>query len=133
MWTARELTVKDGETPHYTPPQTNCLYIVLNILIVFFSIVIVYLQLAWQRRCAGPWRTKACKKGGLVFFPQVSISSNNSYSLQIEHRIPDVLGNKRPDFDGKVTMVVGSGASAATVLQSLKALGTSKVPFCKRR
>ena len=64
-----------------------------------------------------------------MFFPQVSISSNNSYSLQIEHRIPDVLGNKRPDFDGKVTMVVGSGASAATVLQSLKALGTSKVPF----
>jgi len=52
---------------------------------------------------------------------------------KIEHRIPDVLGNKRPDFDGKVTMVVGSGASAATVLQSLKALGTSKVVWVTRR
>ena len=57
-----------------------------------------------------------------VFFPQIV------HPFQIEHRIPDVLGNKKPDFDGKVTMVVGSGASAATVLQSLKALGTSKVP-----
>ena len=66
-----------------------------------------------------------------MFFPQFPISSNSSHSLQIEHRIPDVLGDKRPDFDGKVTMVVGSGASAATVLQSLKALGTSKVPFLK--
>ena len=75
---------------------------------------------------------RLAKKVDQCFYPQFPISSNNSYSLQIEHRIPDVLGNKRPDFDGKVTMVVGSGASAATVLQSLKALGTSKVPFCKR-
>ena len=47
--------------------------------------------------------------------------------MQVEHRIPDVLGNEKPRYDGKVTLVVGAGASAATVLQSLKALGTAKV------
>ena len=47
--------------------------------------------------------------------------------LQVEHRIPDVLGDEKHRYDGKLTMVVGAGASAATVLQSLKALGTTKV------
>ena len=45
----------------------------------------------------------------------------------MEHRIPDVLGGEKPRYDNKLTMVVGAGASAATVLQSLKALGTTKV------
>ena len=45
----------------------------------------------------------------------------------MEHRIPDVLGGEKPTYDDKLTMVVGAGASAATVLQSLKALGTTKV------
>ena len=45
----------------------------------------------------------------------------------MEHRIPDVLGGERPTYENKLTMVVGAGASAATVLQSLKALGTTKV------
>ena len=47
--------------------------------------------------------------------------------LQVEHRIPDVLGNEKPRYDGKLTLVVGAGASAATVLQSLRSLGTAKV------
>ena len=46
---------------------------------------------------------------------------------QVEHRIPDVLGNEKARYDGRLTLVVGAGASAATVLQSLKALGTAKV------
>ena len=46
---------------------------------------------------------------------------------QVEHRIPDVLGNEKARYDGKLTLVVGAGASAATVLQSLKALGAAKV------
>ena len=45
----------------------------------------------------------------------------------MEHRIPDVLGGEKQRYENKLTMVVGAGASAATVLQSLKALGTSKV------
>ena len=45
----------------------------------------------------------------------------------MEHRIPDVLGGEEQRYENKLTMVVGAGASAATVLQSLKALGTTKV------
>jgi len=52
---------------------------------------------------------------------------------KVEHRIPDVLGDEKPSYDGKLTMVVGAGASAATVLQSLKALGTTKVIWVTRR
>ena len=47
--------------------------------------------------------------------------------LQVEHKIPDILGEEKHRYDDKQTMVVGAGASAATVLKSLKALGTSKV------
>ena len=52
---------------------------------------------------------------------------NEVVALQVEHRIPNVLGEERHRYDHKLTMVVGAGASAATVLQSLKALGTTKV------
>ena len=45
----------------------------------------------------------------------------------MEHRIPDVLGGEEQRYENKLTMVVGAGASAATVLQSLKALGTTEV------
>ena len=52
---------------------------------------------------------------------------NQLVVLQVEHRIPNVLGEERHRYDHKLTMVVGAGASAATVLQNLKALGTAKV------
>jgi len=52
---------------------------------------------------------------------------------KVEHRIPDVLGNEKARYNGKLTLVVGAGASAATVLQSLKALGAAKVVWVTRR
>lgn len=42
LWTARERTVKDGETPHYTLPHTYCPYIVLKILFVIFGVLYPY-------------------------------------------------------------------------------------------
>ena len=52
---------------------------------------------------------------------------NQLVVLQVEHSIPDVLGEEKHRYDHTLTMVVGAGASAATVLQKLKALGTTKV------
>ena len=77
--------------------------------------------MAGRGRGACPWREKACRKGG-----PVSFYAEGKF-LQVEHRIPDVLGEEKARYDGKLTMVVGAGASAATVLQSLKALGNTKV------
>lgn len=58
---------------------------------------------------------------------QCPLYSREFVEWQVEHRIPDVLGNEKARYDGKLTLVVGAGASAATVLQSLKALGAAKV------
>ena len=124
MWTAQERTVKDGETTLgvYIPEDQLSIRCVKDSYRYFWSFFTRIPPAGLAKAVCQPLEKEDLQKRYRHFFPQIV------HPFQIEHRIPDVLGNKKPDFDGKVTMVVGSGASAATVLQSLKALGTSKVP-----
>ncbi|TXK40042.1 FAD-dependent oxidoreductase [Nonomuraea sp. C10] len=52
--------------------------------------------------------------------------------VEIEHALPDVLGADREAYQGKHTLVVGAGHSAATTLLALAQLGDTEITWAIR-
>ncbi len=53
----------------------------------------------------------------------IPASGESAAEAQVMYGLPDVLGEKKPDYAGRSVLVVGSGYSAATTVCSLAALG----------
>ena len=77
--------------------------------------------------CTGTFGNHNWLGQGGIPAPGESASSSN-----IEYGLPDVLGRDRDRYQGKQTLVVGAGYSAATVITQLAKLDATKVSWITR-